>query len=355
MRFKQYILETEERIVFHGSANKYDSLKLGYGNNELGTGLYFASDINVAKHYGKHIVSLDANKLKFKPYNGKTPLALVNYLIKNVTDDEIWQGWDENKNKAIKMFTASLNGTFGDDIQTIWYDLYRKEEEKFCQLVSKFGIDGVYIKERNNWKDIFLIYNVEKANSLLKYQYVEEENANETMTLYHGGNLDAGFQDSITHKKGRWEYGPGLYLISRYYTAKEYAKGSRKLYKVTVQKGNNISEVNVEKEKIFDFVDIYVTKKSRKEIKERLLKFEKEGKIPVEFLVNLVINMEAISTKDSNELRLFLVNCGVDYTIDKHPFGWDATMLVVHNPKKIIKTELAGKNDFDDLPQEFSK
>ena len=68
------------------------------------------------------------------------------------------------------------------------------------------------------------------------------ESETNTMTFWHGGNLDDYNQGAINQKAGRYEYGPGLYLITKYSEAIKYAKGSRKLYKVTVEKGNNISK-----------------------------------------------------------------------------------------------------------------
>ena len=61
------------------------------------------------------------------------------------------------------------------------------------------------------------------------------EGARETMTFWHGGNLDTS--TDVSHKTGRWEYGPGLYLTTQFDVVQKYAKGSRKLYRVVVEKG----------------------------------------------------------------------------------------------------------------------
>lgn len=60
--------------------------------------------------------------------------------------------------------------------------------------------------------------------------------------FWHGGNLE-NKGDVINHKSGRYEYGPGLYLITHYETALKYSKGSRKLYLISVEVGTDINDV----------------------------------------------------------------------------------------------------------------
>ena len=72
------------------------------------------------------------------------------------------------------------------------------------------------------------------------------------MNVWHGGKLEDSYQDSISHKKGRWEHGPGLYLTTHYDTAKKYldivlngggAKSMSKLFNELMDRDPNPSNL----------------------------------------------------------------------------------------------------------------
>jgi hypothetical protein len=71
----------------------------------------------------------------------------------------------------------------------------------------------------------------------LKEDSISPSTEPNTMSLWHGGDLEGAYQETISHKKGRSEWGPGLYLTTHYGTAQKYSKGSRKLYMITIKKG----------------------------------------------------------------------------------------------------------------------
>jgi hypothetical protein len=190
-------------------------------------------------------------------------------------------------------------------------------------------------------------------------QYIVEnttEDITPTMTLWHGGNLNDIFNDSLHHKKGKWEYGPGLYLTTHYDTARQYAKGNRKLYKVVVKKGNNIDDVYLNKQLVYDFINNNVINNKKETIKQDLTKFNDKDKIPAFILNNLIINYNALQSSKINNLRTFLIENGVDYVLVPNAFGWREMMLVLFNMKKIANiTQIKSTdkiNEFD-LPTEF--
>lgn len=114
-----------------------------------------------------------------------------------------------------------------------------------------------------------------------------------TMTLWHGGNLNDLYNDMVNHKKGRFEYGCGLYLTTHYMTAKKYAKGNRKLYQITIEKGTDMTEVRIPVEVCLEFINEYTIKNKRKEIVDRIKRYDKNG-IPADIFQNVIINEEAI-------------------------------------------------------------
>jgi hypothetical protein len=65
-----------------------------------------------------------------------------------------------------------------------------------------------------------------KSNKMKLLDLINEENITppnipNTKNFWHGGNLD-DYVDNIAHKKGRYEYGPGLYAITKYEVASKY-------------------------------------------------------------------------------------------------------------------------------------
>lgn len=188
--------------------------------------------------------------------------------------------------------------------------------------------------------------------ALAKYLVLSEE----TLTLWHGGDLET-FQEAVSHKKGRWEFGPGLYLTTHYDTARKYSKGSRKLYKVVVKKGTDIREVDLQWSIIDEFISVWVIKKKLKEVTERLRKFRRNDKVNADIFVNVIVNEEAIKNVDTDKLRNFLVANGVDYSIQDSAFGWHERMLVLFNMKNIVSKTIvkpSDKIDEFDLPVDFN-
>jgi len=191
-----------------------------------------------------------------------------------------------------------------------------------------------------------------KHNVVSRYQILAEP----TLTLWHGGNLEFGL-DNVAHKGGRWEHGPGLYLTTHYDTARKYAKGSRKLYRVTIRKGNDIRNADIALDAVKEFNDQYVIKSLRKEIENRIAKHVRDGKISADTFLNILINENAIKNTNTDKLRSFLVAQDVDYAIVDNAFGWHERMMVLFNMKCIVRKEMITSKDkieTYDLPTKFN-
>lgn len=167
-----------------------------------------------------------------------------------------------------------------------------------------------------------------------------------TMTFWHGGNLDE-FKTSVSHKKGRYVYGAGLYLTTKYRIVADYTKGPRKLYKIVVEKGLDIDDSFIELEKAIEFVKSKVKVRERKTLIEIFKEKERtrhketpEGTIPGYFFNNVILNREAISNTKTKDLREFIVECGIDYELDNK-----GDIMVLYNMDKIIETTRIMPND----------
>lgn len=173
---------------------------------------------------------------------------------------------------------------------------------------------------------------------------INPPNIPDTLNFWHGGNLD-DYNDIIAQKNGRYEYGPGLYLTTHYETAKKYAKGSRKMYLITVKKGNDINDAYLDINIIFDFIKIFVTKSKRKEVIDRLSKFNKDGKVKAYIFNNILLNENALSSSNTKHLRQFYINNNIDYEIVHNPFGWGENMMVLYDMKKIVNVIIVKSTD----------
>ena len=192
-----------------------------------------------------------------------------------------------------------------------------------------------------------------KSYSKLHEQQIVPSTEKGTMSLWHGGNLDA----EVSFKKGRYEYGPGLYLTTSYETVIKYAKGSRKMYMVTVEEGTDIKDVYLEIADINEFVQSYVISSKRSSVLGRLERFIKEDKVNADVFNNVLVNIDGVKPSNAQAWRDFMVDNGIDYQIVSNAFGWNETMLVIYNMDKIKGTVRVAPNDeivIYDLPTKFN-
>lgn len=163
---------------------------------------------------------------------------------------------------------------------------------------------------------------------------IEIPNIPNTKTYWHGGNLDY-FDDVISQKNGRYEYGPGLYLTTKHDIARKYSKGNRKLYLVTVEIGNEIDDSFLPLENIIDFMNSYVPKSKHRMILDRISKYNENGNIPADIFMNTILNEKAIPSKNTLKLRNFMIDNNIDYELVDNAFGFGEEMMVLYNMKKI--------------------
>ena len=164
------------------------------------------------------------------------------------------------------------------------------------------------------------------------------------MVFWHGGDLDH-YDDLISHKNGRYEYGPGLYLTTHYDTAKKYAKGSRKLYLISVEAGNDINKSILDINNVKEFIINNVIKNKQIDILKRIEKYNNDNTIKAFIFNNILINEKALSPKNTKNLRQFLIDNDIDYEMVDNPFGWHEKMLVLYNMNKIKNIKQIKSND----------
>jgi predicted N-acetyltransferase YhbS len=298
----------EPLVVYHGSPNNFNIFRKGVAGE-----IHFVDFKEYAKGFGNYIYEcfLDI----------KTP-----YFIK-YNYEEMPKGFDGN------IFRNFIKSKYKELSKIVRYGILEPEQIKLA--------DGSNTTFDANNPDI---------------RYDEGGWIENKMELYHGGNLDE-YNDIIAQKNGRYEYGAGLYLTTHQDTARKYAKGSRKLYKIIVEKGMDIHDATIDAENVNSFIKKYVISSKRKEISERLSKWNVDGKIKAYIFNNVILNEKGISPSNTKNLRIFLVDNGIDYEVVDNPFGWGETMIVLYNMAKIVNVEKLDKGvyaDGGDVGQEIT-
>lgn len=189
------------------------------------------------------------------------------------------------------------------------------------------------------------------------YLFENELNTNKTLTLWHGGNLEEILDYSKAKSIDRYEYGPGLYLTTSYDVAEKYSKGSRKLYKITIEEGKSLNTSFVKYEDCLNFIKQNAIPTMRSLAIERISKYNRDGLVKAYVLRNILLNSKAIKASKLKELLNFYLDNNIDYDLIDNAFGWHETMIILYNTKKIIKTEIIKSiKDIEEfnLPTEFS-
>jgi hypothetical protein len=165
-------------------------------------------------------------------------------------------------------------------------------------------------------------------------EMIEIPDDSDLMNFFHGGDLD-DIKYDIQQKSDRQQYGSGLYLTTYYDVAKKYARGNRKMYLVSVQKGVDIRDKKVGTETLMRFLNQTFPKKTAQNILNLANYRIHNGVIPLYLVNNILINHNHLKGSRSVLWRTFLVGLGVDYEIIDNAFGYHETMMVLYNLKLI--------------------
>jgi hypothetical protein len=320
--------KTEDNDVYEVDIYRYydDVWNVEFNVNGLIT------DINKNKQYRVMSTILDIIK---KFVNAKNPLALTFSGSKTKGDNDY---------RRDNMYIAYIAKHITDNYELIKGELGYTIRKKYNNtIINNFkNSEG---REKEAYTKVYdELSNISKITEQLHEETIEISNDPNTLSFYHGGNLDR-YDDTLSQKKGRYEYGAGLYLTTHYETAAKYAKGSRKMYLIIVNKGNDINKMPLIFEKAKSFINTYASPSMRKEIINALLKYNKDGNIPAYIFNNLLNNYQAIKPAYTKYVRQFYIDNNIDYDIVDNPFGWGEQMMILYNMKKIAKTIIIKPTD----------
>lgn len=175
--------------------------------------------------------------------------------------------------------------------------------------------------------------------------------------LWHGGSRWEGGPEVQPPKAKRCEAGPGIYLTTRYLTARDYARAGKVTTLVTLR--DNIRWLERAKLPLAT-IEAYVRETSRFPKRDRMLsrlarygdEFGRDA-FPVSIFVNACVNNDVLTGKQGVLLAHWLVEQGIDaslYTVNAQE-QW----VIVFNPAVIAKHKVISATvvrlDQYDLPQ----
>ena len=169
------------------------------------------------------------------------------------------------------------------------------------------------------------------------------EEGGSTFQMYHGGKRWSRIPSEIyPSKRGRYEVGVGIYFTNSYETARRYAKGSRVVHIVDIDRNfKELDKVNIPLSDVIGFLKGLGGLKHRSDIIDSINKNSARMQtdyISADILNNLIVNYEAGAGSVGVKIANYFVSKGIDAHIEDQ--SGDEYWLVVYNPNIIKKVSV---------------
>lgn len=170
-----------------------------------------------------------------------------------------------------------------------------------------------------------------------------------SMEFWHGGRRWEGSPEVMAPAQGRYECGPGLYLTTSYATASKYAKGPKVLTRVVLPAYESIHWLEDTVLPLEELVAI-ATRIPRLKCRDAIIGDLRKasvcsgkGMLPVETLLNLGVNYEALAGKAGLAFVAELVQLGIDAS--RYNRNGQEDWVIVFNPAIIRKHSVPVRKD----------
>jgi len=184
---------------------------------------------------------------------------------------------------------------------------------------------------------------------------IEEVNKNGRLLAWHGAQKWEGLPEIKPHKKGTYEYGPGIYFTNHCSTAQSYARGpgSIMLMEIECPKLLTIKD-KVKLEEAVAFYESCFRLKNRKSVLNDLQRNVRDGLISVDTVINCGVNNEALAGSHGPALSQWLTDKGFDATIGRSQAS-NEEWMVVFNPRIIKKHKKVRSSEIDWANSDFPR
>lgn len=169
--------------------------------------------------------------------------------------------------------------------------------------------------------------------------------------MWHGGNRWDGSAEIRPAKKGRAEWGPGIYGTTNYFRASQYAKGGKVTQLIEFEPRLFLSEAAIGLDTLAEFVKANAPRSKQADILERLENAASRNKLDgrqllgdgpmahADVIVNMWVNTDLAHGQRGPALSAFLSELGIDAHTDRS-MGMSGTpeyWTVVFNPDAITR------------------
>ena len=167
------------------------------------------------------------------------------------------------------------------------------------------------------------------------------------IVLWHGGRRWNGPPEVGPCAKGRHEHGPGIYATTSMDTASKYSKGGGVVTKLEIDPTAGWLEgARLKASEMEGFVKGLAGLRKRGAVLDDLKRCcsrHEDGMAPAAYLVNLLVNHEALVASHGPIVARFLAERGIDLSLAKNDAG--EQWVVIFNPEKILKATPVSKSD----------
>lgn len=175
--------------------------------------------------------------------------------------------------------------------------------------------------------------------------------------MYHGGAKWYRIpSEPSTGKKGKTEFGVGIYTSNMYNTVIKYAKGSNIVQKLKIKKDFvDIKDVHVPNDEVFDLIK-KLKIRNYKDIMSQLDSYHQRtgnNKTSLDILNNLIVNNDASYGIKSKEIVKYYISKNVDAKYISQ--SGDEFWILIFNPAIILSYEKVNPKQWgtDEFPFEL--
>lgn len=193
----------------------------------------------------------------------------------------------------------------------------------------------------------------------MNFKQFYSENFSDIFQVYHGGKKWYSRPiNLIPSKKNRKNYGTGIYTTNFLNTARNYAKGSRVVHLLDIDKNyKDIRNIQINVNEAIDFIKKLKGLRKKQELINQLDNYlQRVGKqeINLSILNNLIINNDAAPGILGKQVSDFLVSKGADAELINQ--SGNEFWLLIFNPRIIKNFVIVDpKKEGKEFPFELSE
>lgn len=162
------------------------------------------------------------------------------------------------------------------------------------------------------------------------------------LIMFHGGRINGNIVELHT-RAGSMAYGPGFYLTTSYWTAREYRGGNGFVYKVQVKTPLRWDdEVRLDKQQRDAFLSSIPKLKHRNDVLEDLAVMaarRPDSKVSMTGILNTLSNNGSYGASVAREVARAIVDAGCDASLITGANGGNEDWVALHNVAKVRSVE----------------